>query len=71
MARNSYYEISANFSTGKFVSVETSNTSVIIMPEYVEKSGIDFEITIVVYNSEGRGSYSTSRSFSIVGKCSK
>ena len=71
MTSNSYYEIGANFSTGKFVSVETSNTSVTIQPEHVEKSHINYVITIVVYNSEGRSSYPTSRSFNITCKCSK
>lgn len=62
MAKISYYEINVNSSAGKLVSVETDKSVITLpLPEHLEE--FNFKITIVVYNSEGMSSPSTSRNF--------
>ena len=75
MANISYYEISINFSTGNLMSVETGNTHVTFLLEYLNETNntnitllpkslyTNYIITIVVYNSERMSSQSTSKSF--------
>ena len=76
MTTISYYEINVNFSTGKLMSVETNSTHVTFLPPVPENlketnntnitlqpESFNYTITIVVYNSEGMISQSTSKSF--------
>ena len=72
---NISYEISINFSTGNLMSVETGNTHVTFLLEYLNETNntnitllpkslyTNYIITIVVYNSERMSSQSTSKSF--------
>ena len=76
MTTISYYEINVNFITGTLMSVETNSTRVTFLPPVPENltetnntnitlqpESFNYTITIVVYNSEGMISQSTSKSF--------
>ena len=60
MANISYYEISIN--TGK-LSVETNNTSITLLIKSLKEIYFNNTLLIVVYNTEGMSSQSTSRNF--------
>ena len=75
MANINYYDINVNFSTGELVSVETNNTYVTNLLEHLNRThsinvtllpeSLHYTITIVVYNTEGMSSQSTTQSFGI------
>ena len=75
MANINYYDINVNFSTGELVSVDTNNTYVTNLLEHLNRThsinvtllpeSLHYTITIVVYNTEGMSSQSTTQSFGI------